>query len=120
MLRRTRRSFVRSAALAALGVVALGACNAPSLPLPPPAALLCAPDATGLVTVNGEALSDAYILCLNDVTERGVIVRANPMGRFSLQIPAEIGQTLSIWQQVGDDLGPPRQFVVPAMDSCRP
>lgn len=95
-------------------MLGLGACNAPSLPLPPPAALVSAPDpATGLATVDANVLSNAYVLCLNDRTDRGVIERADDSGRSVFQIAAVGGDTLSIWQQVGDDLGPPRQFVVP-------
>ncbi len=96
-------------AIALLGTAALGAaCTAPTLPLPPPAALAAtSPDAaTGLVTVTGEVLPDAFVSCLNVRLASGVIVRADAAGRFRLEIPAQSGDSLLVWQQRGNDRGP--------------
>ncbi|MFN7701503.1 MAG: hypothetical protein ACK5U8_26660, partial [Deltaproteobacteria bacterium] len=38
----------------------VGGCYGPTLPLPPPTALVSAPDAEGTVTVTGPALPRAY------------------------------------------------------------
>lgn len=118
MVFRPRRRLLAplTASVALLGALVLGACNAPSLPLPPPAALVSAPDpVTGQVTIDAQVLSNAYILCLNDRTDRGVIERADDMGHSVFTInDAIVGDSVSIWQQVGSDLSPPRQFFVPA------
>jgi hypothetical protein len=86
----------------------LGGCAAPTLPLPPPAALaLTSPDpATGLVTVSGEAVAGAFVSCVNVRTSTGVIVRAGTAGVFSLQIAAQAGDSLLVWQEIDSDRGP--------------
>jgi hypothetical protein len=108
--RRGLRALGVAAALA-LGVLAaaaaLGACNAPTIPLPPPAALVAeGPDGEGMVTVRGSVLAGAYVGVLNVRTERGVIVRADAAGAFEVRIEAAVGDTLQVWQQQGNDRGP--------------
>ena len=110
---RWRRLRGRAAAVAlCVGLLAaaglLGGCSAPTLPLPPPAALaLSSPDPlTGLVTISGEALPGAFVSCVNARLESGVIVRADGAGRFGLQIAAQAGDLLLVWQERGDDRGP--------------
>lgn len=100
--------------VAAVGLLLVGllveavGCTAPTLPLPPPAALAAtSPDpATGLVVVTGEVLPEAFVSCLNVRTEAGLIVRADTAGRFRLEIPAQTGDSLLVWQQRGNDFGP--------------
>ncbi|MCS6797791.1 MAG: hypothetical protein NZ898_04560 [Myxococcota bacterium] len=86
------------AILAAFGLLA-SACATPTLPLPPPTALVSAPDAEGMVSVEGRVTADAYVFCLNADTDRGVIVRASPAGDYTLRIQAEIGHTLELWAE---------------------
>jgi hypothetical protein len=91
-------------------------CATPTLPLPPPLALSTAPDPmTGLVTVNGSALPDAYVFILNQQTESGVIGTADMDGNFSIEIEAEIGDYLTVWQRLGSEDGPTIEIEVPAM-----
>ncbi|HEY8428418.1 MAG TPA: hypothetical protein VIL20_08595 [Sandaracinaceae bacterium] len=87
------------ALLAALATLVPG-CAAPTLPLPPPVALVEGPpDADGMVTVSGNARAGAFVGCLNESTEVGVIVRADvDTGDFSLRIAAEVGDGLTLWQ----------------------
>lgn len=89
-------------------------CLGPTLPLPPPSALVEAPDAEGFATVVGEALPGAYVLVLNLDTDQGVIGRADDAGRYRIRIRAEVGHTLEVWQMTGSDSGPHRTAVVPA------
>jgi len=107
-------TLARGLHLAALAFLLLGlaagadGCAAPTLPLPPPAALAAtSPDpATGLVVVTGEVLPEAYVSCLNVRSEAGLIVRADATGRFRLEIAAQTGDSLLVWQQRGNDFGP--------------
>jgi hypothetical protein len=104
-------------ALAALLAIA-PSCAAPVLPLPPPTALVEAPpDAMGLVTVTGSARPGAFVGCLNQRTEDGVIVRADvTSGAYTLRIAAEIDDTLSLWQFEGTSPGGEQtDVVVPSM-----
>jgi len=102
------------AALAAsVALLAAIGCSTPTLPLPPPSALVEAPDAMGLVTVTGDVLPDAFVFCFNERTSQGVIVTADDTGRFSLQIGGQSGDDLSVWQRRGTDRGPDVSYTVP-------
>lgn len=92
----------------------VGGCTAPTLPLPPPAALSVSPidPVTGLVTVAGEALPGAFVSCINVRLSSGVIVRADAGGLFSLQIEAQAGDALQVWQQIDGQSGPIRDLCV--------
>lgn len=103
-----------------LSVVALAACLlgpgclGPTLPLPPPTALVEAPDASGMVDVTGEVLPDAYVLVLNLDTDAGVIGRADGAGRYAVRLSAASGHTLEVWQMSGVEGGQHRTVTVPA------
>lgn len=98
-------------------VAAWTGCAAPTLPLPPPAALaLTSPDpVTGLVTVSGEALPGAFVSCVNVRLESGVIVRSDATGVFSLQIVAQTGDSLLVWQEMDSNRGPYTELCVDCM-----
>jgi hypothetical protein len=83
-----------------LGLAGPG-CAAPTLPLPPPTALVSTPDAEGIVTVTGLARPVAIVMVLNEDRRAGVIGEAEPDGSYSLRIAASIGETLTVWQMVG-------------------
>jgi hypothetical protein len=107
--------FLGGFLLASTGLLAGAGCAAPTLPLPPPSALVEAPDASGMVTVTGEVTPGAFVGCLNERTERGIIVRSDPdSGAYSLRIEAEVGDDLGLWQIVGSDRGPTVYRQVPA------
>jgi hypothetical protein len=109
-----RRALVSVSLLAVLATTVPG-CFGPTLPLPPPTALVSAPGADGFVDLTGEALPDAYVLALNLDTDDGVIGRANGGGRYALRVRAEVGHTLEVWQMTGSgDGGQHRTVVVPS------
>ena len=118
-----RRSTRVTARLLLLGLCALASiatssgCAAPTLPLPPPAALaLTSPDpVTGLVTVSGEALPGAFVSCVNVRLESGVIVRSDAAGTFSLQITAQTGDSLLVWREKDSNRGPYTELCVDCM-----
>lgn len=99
-----RRSWIRAAALFALGAIA-GGCLAPTLPIPPPGQPeISGPDASGLVTLKGAADSaqpNAEVAAYNPVTREGRFTVASPNGSWELTIPATSKQTLWLWQTVG-------------------
>jgi hypothetical protein len=109
---RALRAFVFGLALCL--ALPVGGCYGPTLPLPPPTALVSTPDATGVVDLTGEALPDAYVLALNLDTDRGVIGRADPTGRYAMRVSAEAGHTLEVWQMTSTDGGQHRTVIVPA------
>ena len=105
------------AAALALGLGGL-ACAAPTLPLPPPTALVEGPpDADGIAIVRGEARPGAFVGCLNQRTELGVIVRADDAtGAFEVRIAAEGDALLSLWQFEGTSPGGQQIDVVVPVD----
>ena len=110
----TRALRALSLALLLLVAPAVAGCYGPTLPLPPPTALVSTPDAAGIADLTGEALPDAYVLALNLDTDEGVIGRADSTGRYALRIPAASGHTLEVWQMTAADGGQHTTVVVPA------
>jgi hypothetical protein len=96
---RTLRSLAVLLALSAIALFSAD-CAAPSLPLPPPTALVeQPPDAMGFVTVEGDARAGAYVGCLNNSTDNGVIVRSDvTTGAYTLRIEAQSDDVLTLWQ----------------------
>lgn len=92
----------------------LASCAAPTLPLPPPTALVEGPpDADGIVVVSGEARPGAFVGCLNERTEMGVLVRADvTTGAYTLRVMAESLDVLTLWQFEGTEPGGQRREVV--------
>jgi len=87
-------------------------CAAPSLPIPPPTALVSSPDASGFVTVTGQADPSAYVFVLNENTEVGVILHANADHSFSARIAASIGDGITVWQMIGNRNGEQNMLTV--------
>lgn len=86
----------------------LASCNTtPTLPLPPPVASASAPDEQGFALVRGEASAEAYVSILNERSESGVITRADPAGRFEALIRAQVGDPLTIRQEIDGELSEP-------------
>lgn len=93
--------MLRALAALGLGAVVAPSCAAPTLPLPPPTALVSGPDPAGYVTVSGSARPNAYVFALNNRTEEGVIGVADSAGNYSLRLLAQRGDSLSVWYMVG-------------------
>lgn len=92
-----------------------GGCGAtPTLPLPPPVASISS-SMQGLVVVEGQVRSLAYVSVFNERTESGVITRADTEGYFAAEIEGLAGDTLNIWQEFDGETGERRQIVVPPL-----
>ncbi|MEM9070048.1 MAG: hypothetical protein AAGE52_16190 [Myxococcota bacterium] len=88
--------------------------SAPTLPIPPPTALSSAPDGDGFVEISGEgAIEGAMVLAYNETLETGVIGIADDLGRYSLRLRADIGNSVLVWQRVGTDSSMLINIVVP-------
>lgn len=102
--------------LLALGFVLAG-CLSPTLPLPPPDSVVVSPpDMNGLVAVEGQVRDEAYVNCLNERTEKGVIVKSSEFGFFRLEIEAQIHDDLTLWQTLGSKTGTFISATVPSAD----
>lgn len=90
------------------------ACNAtPTLPLPPPLASAGTPDEQGFALIEGQAHALAYVSVLNERTDSGVITRSDKDGNFKARIEAQVGDLLTIWQEVAGEIGELKQTSVP-------
>ncbi|HEY6880605.1 MAG TPA: hypothetical protein VI299_21420 [Polyangiales bacterium] len=102
--------------LAATGLaLALGSCGTtPTLPLPPPIATVGAPNLQGLVLVEGQANENAFVTVFNQISEHGKIARAADDGHFAIDIEAQPGDTLSVWQESDGVESEHAEHVVPS------
>jgi len=106
--------FALTCALAAGSLAGCG--STPTLPLPPPVALVGAPNAQGLVRVEGEAIDRAYVHVFNQELEAGRTERADELGHYVVEIEASAGHRLVIWQEDDEGLSGERvERVVPAV-----
>jgi len=105
------------AALAACAV--LGACNSPTLPLPPPAP----PALDSVMLVNGQVVLEggdnaveprAHVWCVNQVKKSSADAVADLRGAFVISLPAETGNTVECWQQVDHLVSDSVTVVVPS------
>jgi hypothetical protein len=100
-----------------LAAIVGSSCAAPVLPIPPPTALVEGPPGPdGTVLVRGNARPGAFVGCMNEVREQGVIVRANvTTGDYALRIEADEGDELRVWQfEATSPGGEPRFISVPS------
>jgi hypothetical protein len=108
------RGPLRAALLGSVLAALLAGCgNTPTLPLPPPLAVIGAPSLEGLVTVSGQANEDAYVTVLNQQTESGKITHAEADGHYTVEIEAESGDVLVIWQERDGIAGERTEQTVP-------
>lgn len=86
---------------------AVSGCLSPTLPLPPPEnPEVSKIDADGYVTLTGSSGSveaGALVYGFNVRIEQGIIVRATDYGSYKLRLPAEVGDQITIWQEVGTE-----------------
>ncbi len=109
------RTAIAAASLALVLVAGCTTASSPTLPVPPPAALSSAPNDEGVVTITGTgAIEGAFVSALNEQSEEGRIVRANDLGEFEIQIGAEVGNSIIVWQTLGTRTSELVTVIVPA------
>lgn len=95
-------------------MLAVTACDTtPTLPLPPPVAGVEAPDPAGVVTIRGQAQPRSFVAALNEARDAGVIGRADAAGDYSLQLAAQPGDAITVWQFIEADRSQVVDLVVP-------
>jgi hypothetical protein len=105
----------RRFALFGVLALALGACLAPTLPIPPPSSPdVSVPDANGLVTVKGGAGSAHYgaiVYGCNQSTSCNDRIHGSAVstdGSWEIDpLPAKRGDEIIVWQVIGQDTSPP-------------
>lgn len=100
----TRTSRLGIAAALGFGWLASGGCTARTVPLPPPVVdSVSAVSPQGLVVVRGTAEENTSVAVLNEESQVGVIIGIREVGcnsacPFSVEIAAEPGDSLRLWQ----------------------
>lgn len=85
----------------------LAGCLSPTLPLPPPGAPeISAPDADGMVRVEGIAATYSEVIAWNRNTDviAGQVTRESPS--YSILMAAEVDDTIEVWYIKGDEESP--------------
>ncbi len=78
-------------------------------------ATIGSPNLQGLALVSGQANPEAYVTVLNERAGQGKIQQADhDTGHFEIEIAAEIGDTLTIWQEQDGITGERLEQTVPA------
>src|SRR3954468_22226512 len=107
--------WLRACALRGLGVAVCvlafgaGACNSPTLPLPPPGvdAMFVSADHASVTISGSGAIPGAYVFIFNDDVGDGRIAVASPRGAFSMVLPLDLRvhdqNWCVIWQRYGKE-----------------
>ncbi len=108
MLRVLRRLLLLSAGLT------LASCLSPTLPLPPPSRPdVSAPDGSGLVRIQGNAVPHAEVIAWNHDNDviAGQVTRDS--SRYDFTIQGNIGDFIELWYIQGDDESQTVRLTVP-------
>jgi len=76
--------------------------------------MVTAPSSSGVVRVTGRVQSRASVYILNTSTSKGVNQWTVDDGLYDLELKAEIGDRLNVWQKVGTQESDYVEVVVPA------
>jgi hypothetical protein len=114
------RAWMLRAALAAS--LAISGCLSPTLPLPPPdPPAVTAIDTEGNVTLHGTPGSvdaGSLVNAFNQNTGHGVIERADGVGAYTIVIGASVGDTIALWQEVGNETSSPTLVTIKPQDKA--
>jgi hypothetical protein len=101
-------------ALLLLGALLVGACYAPTLPLPPPVEPdVSGPTETGTYYLEGNVTPNAHVIALNERTNLSAGQQTGSDGHYGFEIAAEAGDPIVLWYVVGVDQSPPVAFDIP-------
>jgi len=113
----SRRSWVRNA-LCVVSVAWATGCLSPTLPLPPPSdPIVSAPDETGEIVITGRVTPRASVFVQNDRTDEIVGEVTGQSGRYEVEMQAEAGDLLFVWEKSGTTDSPATEVVVPAVSA---
>lgn len=101
-------------ALLVLGALVLGACYAPTLPLPPPVDPdIDGPTETGTYRLSGNVTPNALVIALNRRTDLSFGQQTAGDGHYDFEIEADPGDAITLWYVAGVDQSPPVIFSIP-------
>lgn len=107
-----RRSSLLHLALGALFAVLAASCLSPTLPLPPPEPDSIQEARTGVWIVSGSCQKGATITVTNTSKHRGVVVEDfEQIGNYSIEIEADLCDTGSVSEQIGNEVSNETGFV---------
>ena len=108
-------SLPRRLALWVATALFVGACLAPTLPLPPPdQPTVNGPDESGVTHLSGRVESGAWVYAINRVSNRGTFQATNDSGLYDLTLLTEVGDGLVLWYEVGSQTSERLEFEIRA------
>jgi hypothetical protein len=81
--------------------LAVGACLAPTLPLPPPAEpTVSGPDDSGTVALTGYVQPGSWVFAVNRATNAGAFHDTDEKGHYELSLQANVGDSVAFWYEI--------------------
>ena len=107
------RSLPRRLLLSVAGALMLGACLAPTLPLPPPSEpAVDGPDENGVTTLSGKVEGGAWVYAINRASDQGAFEIAGDDGLYSLTLITQAGDRIQMWYTVGAQTSDQLEFEI--------
>ena len=107
------RSLPRRLLLSVAGALMLGACLAPTLPLPPPSEpTVDGPDENGVTTLSGKVEGGAWVYAINRGSDQGAFEIAGDDGLYSLTLITQAGDRIQMWYTVGAQTSDQLEFEI--------
>lgn len=107
------RSLPRRLLLSVAGALMLGACLAPTLPLPPPSEpAVDGPDENGVTTLSGKVEGGAWVYAINRGSDQGAFEIAGDDGLYSLTLITQKGDKIQMWYTVGEQTSEMLEFEI--------
>ena len=93
----------------------LGACLAPTLPLPPPDwPTVDGPDENGVTHLSGHAETGSWVYAINRSTDMGAFQATNESGNYDLTLLTKVGDGIVLWYEVGSQTSEWLEFEIRA------
>lgn len=106
---------LRRGLLLVIGAICAAGCLSPTLPLPPPDRPdVSAPDASGVVRVQGVAAPRSEVVAWNHDTGLLAGQVTGSDSRYDFTMAASVGDTIELWYMQGTDESPSVVVSVPA------
>jgi hypothetical protein len=93
----------------------VGACLAPTLPLPPPdQPTVAGPDENGVTHLSGKVPSGSWVYAINRSSEHGSFRATDASGAYDLTLVTRIGDGIVMWYEKGAETSETLEFQIRA------
>jgi outer membrane biogenesis lipoprotein LolB len=108
-------SALRRLVLCGVTALLVGACLAPTLPLPPPDhPTVEGPDENGETHLSGRVQTGAAVYALNRSTDSGTFQFTDQTGNYRLTLTTQVGDEILMWYSLGQQQSDQLEFEIRA------